>query len=256
MDMQKIMGRIRKLLAIAEDTRANPNEAAAAAHQAQTLMQKFQIDNADILLAKAQRAEGEEFATVDVAAKMKRNVDNGHKAMKLPQWASWIAVRTAQLNDCNVIIANNPQHGAVARFQGFAADAQVAGWMYDYLLNCLIADLRRWQRAAARQKADSAAYRTAYALELCRKLLELDAARRADMTAASASAGALVVAKGNAVAAHFGAAKYGKSKSNAGTSGSADAWHDGRAAGNRVDVNRRGLGNSTSAAFGRQLLGN
>lgn len=254
MDLSKIMDRIRKLLAIAEDSRANPNEAAAAAHQAQTLMQKFQIDNADILLSKAQKAEDQEFGTVDVAAKMKRNVDNGHKAQRLPNWASWIAVRVAQLNDCNVIIAYNPDHGAVARFQGFAADAQVAGWMYDYLLNCLIGDLRAWQRAEFRSKADSTAYRVGYAKALCSKLREMDTARKADMQQHGASAGALVVAKSNAVAAHFGAAKYGTSKSTAGQSGSADAYYAGRDAGRKVDVGRRGLGNA-GGSTGRILIG-
>ena len=248
MELNKILDRVRKLLAIAQDHRANPNEAAAAAQQAENIMRKFNIDNADVLLKEARMGEAE-FDTVDVYALMKRNVDNGHQPKKVPAWAGWLAVRVAKLNDCDVKITW-ADRGACIRFQGYKSDCQVAGWMYDYLLNAMINDLRAWQRAGSRTKVESNDFRNAHILAMCEKLKTLQEEREAAMRTASASAGALIVAKASAVAAHFGAVKYGKSRSIGFKSAGAV---DGRAAGQRVDVGRRAVGgNGTTGAL---LLG-
>lgn len=51
MDQNKAIEKIRKCLALAGSS--NPHEAAAAMRQAQALMEKFQIDSADLLAAEA-----------------------------------------------------------------------------------------------------------------------------------------------------------------------------------------------------------
>lgn len=248
MELNKILDRVRKLLAIAQDHRANPNEAAAAASQAENIMRKFNIDNADVLLKEARMGEVE-FDTVDVYALMKRNVDNGHQPKKVPAWAGWLAVRVAKLNDCDVKIAWGDR-GACARFQGYKSDAQVAGWMYDYLLNAMINDLRAWQRTGQRTKVESNDFRNAHILAMCGKLKTMQDEREAAMRGAGASAGALIVAKANAVAAHFGAVKYGAGRGIQFKSNGANAGHE---AGKRVDVGRRAVGGNGTA--GALLLG-
>lgn len=244
MDMNKLLDRVRKLLAIANDTRANPNEAAAAAAQAENIMRKFNIDNADVLLKRVQSGE-EEFDTTNVSAFMKRDVDNGHVQKRTPKWAGWLGVRVAKLNNCEVRYAWESARGSVVQFCGYKNDAQVAGWMFDYLLGCMINDVRSWQKAAPRGKAESNSYREGFILAVCDKLRATERERDAEMANTSAGT-ALVVAKSQAVAAHFGGFKYGKG-SNVNAKDSR-AFAAGQAAGARVDVGRRAVGSTGGAA--------
>lgn len=48
-ELDAVIRRVQKLLAIAQDDRANEHEAAAAAAQAEKLMRKFQIDHTDFI---------------------------------------------------------------------------------------------------------------------------------------------------------------------------------------------------------------
>lgn len=250
MDMTKILERVRKLLAIANDHRANPNEAAAAAGQAENIMRKFNIEHADVLLKAARAGEGE-FDKANVSAFMKRDVDNGHRAKRSPKWAGWLAIRVAKLNDSEVRITDDPERGAAIQFCGFKSDVQVAAWMFDYLVSCMVGDVRAWQRAATRTKVESNSYREGFVMALCAKLKELERGRDAEMASAGASAGALVVAKQGAIAKHFGNFKYRNTTSHARTNTSArDA---GYAAGQRVDVARRAVGGT--AAPGQLRIG-
>ena len=50
-NLEGVMRRIQKLLAIANDGRGDPNEAASAAAMAEKMMRKYQLDNADIVAA-------------------------------------------------------------------------------------------------------------------------------------------------------------------------------------------------------------
>ena len=238
MDTTKILERVRKLLAIANDTRANPNEAAAAASQAENIMRKFNIDHADVLLKRVQSGE-EEFDTVTVSAFMKRDVDNGHVQKRSPNWAGWLAVRVAKLNDCDVRVTWDPKRGAALQFCGYKTDAQVSGWMFDYLLTCMINDVRAWQRAERRTKVESNAYREGFILAVCDKLIKMQRERDAEMQTTSSST-ALVVAKAAAVAERFGQAKYSQGKAR--SVKDVDAYVAGSSAGSRVDVGRRAVG--------------
>lgn len=251
MDMTKILGRVRKLLAIANDTRANPNEAAAAAAQAENIMRKFNLDNADVLLKEA-AAGTAEFDTANVSAYMKRDVPNNHVQKRTPKWAGWLAIRVAKLNDCEVRIVWDKVRGSVIQFCGYVADIQVAAWMYDYLLNCMIGSVRAWQREARRSAHESNSYREAFVLALCEKLRTLQREREAAMRAGGASSGALIVAKANAVAQHFGGFKYGASRTI--SNRDAAAAYAGHTAGQAVDVARRAVRGTSGPA--PLMLGN
>jgi hypothetical protein len=243
MDMTKLLERVRKLLAIANDTRANPNEAAAAAAQAENIMRKFNIEHADVLLKRVQSGE-EEFETANVSAFMKRDVDNGHVAKRNPKWAGWLAVRVARVNDCDVRYTWDAKRGAAVQFCGYKNDVQVAAWMFDYLLGCMINDVRAWQKTAPRGKIESNAYRDGFITAVCSKLANLHREREAEMQQKSNTT-ALVVAKAAAIAEHFGNFNYGK----ASTTQVRDqrAFMAGVEAGRKVDVARRGLTTSASA---------
>lgn len=56
-NLEGVLRRIQKLLAIANDSRANPEEAAAAASMAHKIMQKYQIDHTEVIMAEINRGD-------------------------------------------------------------------------------------------------------------------------------------------------------------------------------------------------------
>ena len=88
---ESILRRIQKLLAIASDDRADPNEAAAAAGMAEKVMRKYQIDHAELIMTSLK--QGHDLGTEDVIASAKTN---GTKVLKVPAWAGWIAVAVSR----------------------------------------------------------------------------------------------------------------------------------------------------------------
>ena len=64
-DKDSILRRIQKLLAIAGDDRADPNEAAAAAGMAEKVMRKYQIDHAELIMNGLK--QGHDLSTEDIA---------------------------------------------------------------------------------------------------------------------------------------------------------------------------------------------
>jgi hypothetical protein len=244
-EMDRMMGRVRKLLAIAEDSRANPNEAAAAAHQADVIMRKYQIDNADLIMKDMNTAGREAFDSMDVSALMKREtVGKTHLPKKIPSWASWLAVNIAQLHDCQARIVRTAAMGMCLRFSGYKSDVMIAAWTFDYLCGTMIRSCRAWQHEAPRGKDESESYRRGFVLELCRKLREFKQEKEREMQQASSSR-ALVVVKARAVAEFFGAVSYGTSKAN---TSRGDAYAQGREAGSKVDVRGQAISNGAAGA--------
>lgn len=248
---EKLLERIRKMLAIAQDARANPNEAANAAAMAEKLMRKHQLEYADVVAAELKRSDA--FDHADVAAVMKRG--QGHLPRAVPLWAQSLAVRVAQLNDCGVRNAfDNYELGACLRFFGYKADLACATYTFDYLVGATIRAVRDFQAAGRaqrtpRSKRESNSFRTGFVLALGQALEHAIAARRQENAAAVAGR-ALVVAKGRALAERFGEFTYGESKGSA--EFDEDALLAGIIRGREVDVNRRGL--QAADAEAQQLL--
>ena len=243
-DLDAILRRIQKMLAIAQDDRADANEAAAAAAMAEKLMRKYQIEHADVISAELKREEN--FDKIDVAAVMKRA--QGHKPSAVPPWAQWLAVRIAKLHDCGVRTGRNAEVGACLRFYGYRADVQCAAWTFDYLVGATIRAVRAYQHAAKqlgmpRTKAESNSFRHGFVTAMLRSI-DVAIAERERENAAASDSRALVVVKQAALAERFGDFNYGKSKSKGPSRG--DAFAEGVIEGRKVDVNRRGLEGTTT----------
>jgi hypothetical protein len=242
-DLSGVMRRVAKLLAIAEDPRANPNEAAAAAGQAEKIMRKYQIENADVIRASLDRGTAT-MGMRRVRALMKRdNSVKGHRPQKVPPWAWWLAFRIAKLNDCELRFDWQPLDGAGILFCGFEADTEVCAFSFDYLCGAMIFALRRWQKEAPRGKAESESYRRGFILALAAKLQAAKTEKDAEMQLLSSSR-ALVVSKAGAIVAHFGEFTYGKARSI--NLSDRSAFERGREAGSKIDVHRRGVEHSAS----------
>jgi hypothetical protein len=238
-NMDAILRRIQKLLAVAEDGRGNAEEAAAAAAMAAKIMRKYQLEHADVLVSTMQRGEGMETQDRVVSAKT-----NGTVVKAVPAWAQWSAVAVAKAHDVLVTMTLDRTTGeAGMRFKGFASDVQVAVWVFDYLTGTLLRLCEAYRkteqyRVLGRTAGDS--YRRGVAVGMVAALQKT--AQEAKATSAGT---ALVVAKIQAVQAHFGEAKYTQKTSKAKIMGGvfSNGVRDGRA----VDVNRRGVGHTTQA---------
>ena len=120
MDNTKIIDRIRKLLAMSEDT-GSPNEAAIAAGRAAKLMQQYNLDHADVILTTASEDSITENAST-VA----------HKAV--PQWIASLIVPVANLHDCEARYKYLPNDARAAEFLGMQEDVLVATYVFEYLI--------------------------------------------------------------------------------------------------------------------------
>lgn len=245
-EMQGVMRRIQKLLAIANDSRADANEAASAAKMAERLMRKFQIDNADVLTADL-RAKRARAIKSPIFASMKRDEPNRPNVVKVPTWAQHIAVAIARLHDCEVRLgyAQRPnvpgKVDACLFFFGMDADVSVACWTFDYLVGAMLRAVARFNADAVRagrpSKAASESYRRGFVAALTGSLCS---AAEEKSRAAYTGGTALVVAKRAALEEEFGEFQYRKSKDV--TVRDASAFINGRKDGATVDVARRALG--------------
>lgn len=242
MDLVNILRRVKKLLAIADDSRGNPNEAAAAAAQAEKIMRAYNIEHADVLRADilAGRAL---FGTRTCSANMKSKTKAPPRTKRVPSWAGRLAARVAMLNDVQGLYVFRPE--PLVEFRGMDADAEVAAWMFDYLVGETIAGTRAFQAAARRTKSESASFRDGFVLAVCDSLRRLEEEKRREMEVTSSSR-ALVVSKLSAVSEHFGKVKYAQSRARLSDAAAAAA---GAEAGRRVDVSRRGVGGNSSSSF-------
>ncbi|MBY7859150.1 DUF2786 domain-containing protein [Vibrio fluvialis] len=113
--LEKVIDKIQKLLAMANDT-SSPKEALLAAKRARVLMDKYQLSQDDI-----ESKIGSQFLELE-------NEPKG----KLYLWEKHIALAAATLNDCRSAIRRR-HRGSQFLFQGFKADVIVAKMTMDYL---------------------------------------------------------------------------------------------------------------------------
>lgn len=230
-DQAPILRRLQKLLAIAADTRADPNEAAAAAAQAEKIMRKFQIEHADIVAAELLRAEN--FTDDE---RVSAGLANRTETWTL--WAQTLAIAVAKLHDCQVRRGYSREGGAQLRFVGYRADAQVARWTYLYILGCMKRDAAATKARfphASRKNMD--AYRIGYVAAVGRSLEEAYQAKRAEMEAQPGSR-ALVISKEAAVRERFGDMKVRRKESSL---GGVAGYGNGFQAGQQVDVTAKAI---------------
>lgn len=246
MDLDSTLRRIQKLLAIAQDSRGDPNETAAAAAQAEKLMRKFNIDHADVISANMRRDASSMMDSVRVKANMKRDDPTRPPLKRAPKWAGWLGFELAMLHDAQVRFAwDNAMGGVVVEFCGVKADVTVAGWMFDYLVGQMIAGVRnftaehRAKWGAPPDKKANEAFRHGFVQALLASLRAMRKMKAAELEDHSAGR-ALVVSKEHAVKEHFGDFTYGTQK-KARQISDREAYERGAHAGSKVDVRRRAV---------------
>lgn len=179
---RKITERVRRLLAMAADT-SSPEEAAIAARRAAALMEKHNLEHADVLLRQGM---GDRMAEQRASRSFRRP----------PRWYNSLAVPVAHLYDCEVRLEIDEYSGRWEHeFVGLDDDALVAS----YVLNYLAAEI---DRLAARYRANRGAdrratydFRLGAAHEIVVMLRDMERDKRGRETEGDGTSRALVLAK-------------------------------------------------------------
>jgi len=237
-NLQSVMRRIKKLLAIAEDSRGDPNECAAAARMAESIMRKFQIEHADVISVELQHECA--LSSVDIGATM----DMDRRAKEASGWAGILAVPVAKLFDAQARYAYTPERGKTIRFSGYKTDVQMCRFMYEFIVSSMVVASRAYLKEYAVGRREVESFRRGYINACCASLKTLKREKDAELQQASSSR-AMVLGKANAVAAHFGVVNY---RTKVVRTSSALAYATGRDEGSKLQVGRRGVGVDASDA--------
>lgn len=119
-NLEAVIRRVQKLLAIAEHERSDPNEAAAAAGMAEKIMRKYQLDYSAVIITALKK--GDDLSTEDIVCSAKTN---GTKTLVVAPWIGYLAIAIANLNECHVKQDWTPDGEACVRFMGYTADVQL-----------------------------------------------------------------------------------------------------------------------------------
>ncbi|MEO8298758.1 MAG: DUF2786 domain-containing protein [Burkholderiales bacterium] len=238
-DLQAVMRRVQKLLAIAADGRANPAEAAAAARMAERIMRKYQLEHADVIAEQLKSSD----SLNEAQAKSSLSSNDGGTS-RVPMWAQNIASRVGPFLDCKTNILFTPT-GRRLNYMGFRADVTVAVWLHNYIVASMIRATKHFadQNPAAR-RAHTSSFRRGYVDAVCVALEQATQEKCREMQGESGSR-ALVVAKDRAIEERFG--KWEIKDKTPAAPASATAHMLGAAEGRKLDVTRRAVEHDSDA---------
>ena len=174
-ERERLLERVRKLFAMAQEVEASPHEAEIALRRCQSLMAKYGITEADL--------ETSAFGSVGFQS-----------GRTLPMHVKYLAAAVARLHD--VLFVTGAK--GFAEFRGFEVDANVARLTLDYLLDAVERALAARKRAGDFPAGRSAAYdyRVGFAIEVGKRADALAAEReKAERAAGGGTGTALAVRK-------------------------------------------------------------
>jgi len=155
-ERERLLERIRKLFAMAQETEASPHEAEIALRRCQSLMARFGITEADL--------ETSEFAVASVAT-----------GRTVATHVKLLGGAVAMLHDAIFVIGR----GGLAEFRGYEIDVQVATMTFAYLSEAIERALSSRKQRGELPPGRSAAfdYRVAFADEVRQRVGRLAAER-------------------------------------------------------------------------------
>ena len=255
-EREKVLIKIRALLELGDkDKNPSEAEAAAAAAKAEELMQRHDVEFADVLTLELKDGSGVSSEWVYA------NVNKG-AAKTISNWAHWLASTTARVYDCHCalsdgevqVTATRSEKCVGIRFYGYDLDVKVCAWMYVYLFQSVLRmsmvhlmQLQQVGMTGNAVKRKLSTFREGTTQRVCHRLRDIIAARDAEMRTASSNVGtSLVVLKRDAIEAKFGAFEYEQQKYELDVS-NLGSWYAGVQAGDRIDLNVRGVGEGQAA---------
>lgn len=122
MDKNKVLDKIKKCLALSKS--ANEHEAARALKQAQSLMEKYQVTDNDVVLSE-----------------IRNEAADRHMAARLSPWQWDVAHMIADVFGCQKYKRGNAIH-----FYGFGSRPQIAAYAFDVVYRQITAARRHYLR--------------------------------------------------------------------------------------------------------------
>ena len=225
---EKLLARVRKLFAMAQETEASPHEAEIALRRCQSLMAKFGITEKDL--------ETSEFGR-----------QNAHAGKRVPMHIQFLSIAVAKLHGVLFVTGG----GGLAHFRGYDIDVRVARLTLDYLSNAVERALTARRRTGEFPPGRMAAYdyRLAFAEEVIQRVNTIVSEREAEERASSSTGTALTVRKLEIVRRECG---RNLSKSTVRGRGAID---DEAADAGREDGSRVSLDPQVARGSARPLLG-
>jgi len=157
LERQKLLERIRKLYAMAQEADASPHEAEIALRRCRSLMARFGVSESDL--------ETPEFSSSQVG--------KGYRST--PAYVSVLGASVGLLHDCLCVDTGHIE------FRGFSVDAEVAPLTYDYLFDAMERSLKQRKSSGdvAPGRSASFDYRVGFAISVMRRCQALDEERKA-----------------------------------------------------------------------------
>lgn len=229
-DIDEIIQRIRRLLAMASDI-SSPNEAAIAARRAHKLMEQYQLSRFDVFVEQMRAGE----------CMTEREANPGRSFRQIPKWLNWILMGIAIITQTRIITRPDETKTHIG-FQGEVGDVAVACILLPYVITQLEVPLiLRGRRLAPRERRKySAAYRPGFARSVYNKAVRMNATENK-----STRQQALVLSKRKAIVAAFGPGRTvpGPTLEDLnGHDGFFDGLEDGQNARLRLEVESHPLG--------------
>ena len=207
MDKDQAIKKAQKLMAFAMDGRGNENEAERALVQAESLMRKFGIEQAEVASARAK-------SDFDWANDFHPYGPPGHPAKSCPRWFQFLATGIAVFTDTIVRMHYEPARGYGVGFYGERSDTLFAQWLAGYLKQSVWTALERARRAHPEwRRSEPEDFRKAMAGRLSERMRALRNGRDVEFAAAASPHGTgtalvLVTEKLEKRDAEFGAPRY------------------------------------------------
>lgn len=217
--------KVAKLMALAKNSAATESEAERALAQAESLMRKFGIDQAECLLTG-------ESAQFDWASQFTPYGNKYHQAASIPLWYQFVATGIANFTDTIVRVHHDKNAGMGVGFYGERSDIAFAIWLMDYLRDTVQSTAASYKELS---RSDREAFRKGMATRLAKRMRDLRKERDAAYQASTGTALVVISDKLAKRDAEFGAASYKSSKVSV-TNAVAAAM--GREAANKVGFNR------------------
>jgi len=225
-ELHKVKIKIKKLLAMAARSEGNENEAAIAASMASKLMDKYQLDHADMIKVELKQGDG-----------LVGEVINDLEFAAWPKWLQFLTVAIAQAYDCQVIfITGSTRSGKVLQVQGYKADTAMVRWMLGFLYDELQRLTKHFLNQRKEQGDDTSpvSLRNSFLTGAADRLKERFNQIKIDRESAQAGTGLMVV-KANAINQRFGKVKYSQAKARQMDHA---AFEAGQARGDAVNLSR------------------
>ncbi len=228
---ERMLEKVRKLLAMGRDGRGNATEEETAMRQANKLMAEYGIAEAECDMAAINAGEmsfGEAMSGPDGRAP-----EAGRVYRSMPGYVGILAIGIARFTD-SVVVRKHTANGEMLAFQGEKQDVLFARWLVAVLVNSILSE----QKASGwTARGEASSFRVSAASALARRLKALAEERKAMYRAAQVNSNcmALVVVdrKHTEIVKRFGEQKVRRSQSSASCSGASMAGHE---AGQKISI--------------------